>query len=170
MASIAMETVFGAIQEHVHALIRGTASGALDEESALQLIMDEFGDGRLRERPALQQLLRQIFETFLSHRVVEPVLLIDVLTLMDYDPSRVDQDLYIVNNEFLSALQVLAGAWEDMNPIMRESTYKLLWKRLYIWEELNDTTDLSDEDVKKRLAGTQLGWTLQNLHVLSISM
>jgi len=161
------ERVLVAISDNIHAFLNSVTVGALDEDSALQLAMEEFGQGILAERPALQQLLQQGFENLVHHRVLEPALLIDILTLIDYDPTRNEyMDYDLPHHEFYMAFQALIAAWQDMDPITRESTLKIVWKRLYLqdnWEELNDTSDLGDQEVRDRLAGTKLGWTLQRL-------
>jgi nuclear pore complex protein Nup133 len=154
------------IQEHIHALLEPVVSGALDDESALELVMDEFGQGRLQDRPALQQLLRQGFEDLINFRVLETPLLVDVLTLMEYDPYQYPES-ELASNEFSFALQALADSWDSMDKPVRDSTLHLVWKRLYIqdnWADLNDTTDLSDQQIEARLGSTMLGWTLQFLY------
>lgn len=154
------------MQEHIHGLLEPVVSGALDDESALELVMDEFGQGRLGERPALQQLLRQGFEDLINFRVLETPLLVDVLTLMEYDPYHYP-DSELASNEFCYALQALADSWDSMDKSVRDSTLRLVWKRLYIqdnWAELNETSDLSDHQIETRLGSTMLGWTLQYLY------
>lgn len=150
------------IQEQVYNHFRHVVIGALDENSAIDLLMESYGRNAVNDRPALQQILRQGFEEILGHRVMEPGLLIDVLTLMDHKRSQTEED--IAGKEFWMALQVLEHCWFDMDKTTRESTLKIIWKRCYIrddWEALNDTTDKSDEQVREQLGATTFVWTLR---------
>ncbi|KAF2178114.1 hypothetical protein K469DRAFT_804028 [Zopfia rhizophila CBS 207.26] len=150
------ELNYAKVQDRVYDLLSPTISGALDDESALQLLKDEFAQGHLSDRPAHQQLLHQGFEHLINHRVMQPLLLIDVLTLMTYDHS-------IQSNQFAFALNALAIAWDGMDKTTRESTLRIIWKRIYIqddWASINDTKDITDDQLTEDLVQTMLGYTL----------
>lgn len=153
-----------AIQEKVYSHFQDVIFGALDEGSAMELLIDTYGCHAVHDRPALQQVLRQGFEEIIGHRVMEPGLLIDVLTLMDQHPSEPGSD--IAGQEFWLALQVLDLCWRDMDKTTRESTLKIIWKRCYIrddWAAINNTTNKSDEQVEHELSNTALFWTLREV-------
>lgn len=153
------------IQERVYNRLAPIISGALDDESAVQLLMNEFGQGYLASRSAHQQLLQQGFENLIHNRVVEPALLIDVLTLMTYDES-IEPTEITQNNEFAFALRVLVLSWNTMNRTTRTNLLRLIWKRLCIrddWNEINNTRDVSDAQLEEFLAHTSLGWTFKAL-------
>jgi nuclear pore complex protein Nup133 len=162
------------IQDRLYERIAPTLEEALDDESAIGLLMDEFGKGRLVDRPAHQQLLRQGFEDLVNHRVLDPALLIDILTLMTYDESKPPVEI-IQSNEFAFALKALVLSWQDMNKTTRVNTLRLIWKRVCIadnWAEINNTKEItSDVKLEELLAQTALGRTFHTLlQMISKSM
>ncbi|KAF2198532.1 hypothetical protein GQ43DRAFT_154756 [Delitschia confertaspora ATCC 74209] len=151
------------IQQNVEKMLSETVTAALDDESALELAMDEFGKGRLARRPALQTLLRSGFEEIINHRVLDPATLVDVLTLIQYDIDAYEKPPLLAH-QYAMALEILADKWDDMDKPTRESAANLIWKRLYIrddWATINDTEGLSDRELQEKIGGTFLGWTLQ---------
>jgi nuclear pore complex protein Nup133 len=153
------------IQDRVYERISPTISVALDDESAIELLMTEFGQGRLATRPAHQQLLRQGFESLVHHRVLEPALLVDVLTLMTYDESKPPVEI-IHSNEFAFAIKALVLSWQDLNKTTRTNTLRLIWKRVCIkdnWAEINNTKEVSDVQLEEFLVQTALGRTFRTL-------
>ncbi|KAH7125414.1 Non-repetitive/WGA-negative nucleoporin C-terminal-domain-containing protein [Dendryphion nanum] len=145
------------IQDQLYDRLEPIISEALDDESAVKLLMAEFGQGRLVERPAHQQLLQQGFEHLVQNRVLEPALLIDVLTLMTHDEAE---------DEVVLALKALASSWQDLNKPARVNLVRLIWKRICIkdnWEEINNTKSLSDEEVQDSLVQTHAGWAFGGL-------
>ncbi|KAF2794749.1 hypothetical protein K505DRAFT_374439 [Melanomma pulvis-pyrius CBS 109.77] len=152
---------YAKIQDRVYERLLPTISGALDDESAIQLLMSEFGQGRLTDRPAHQQLLQQGFENLIHNRVLEPALLIDVLTLMTYDETTPPTEI-IQSNEFAFALRVLALSILQIHKNSRAGMIKVIWKRLCIrddWAEINDTKNVTDAQLQEFLAHTAAGWT-----------
>jgi nuclear pore complex protein Nup133 len=153
------------IQDAVYERLLPTLDGALDDEFAVQLLMDEFGQGRLKDRPAHQSILKEGFENLIHHKVVDPALMIDVLTLMDSDDSA-DITSLLQSNEFTFALRILTICWNDIHRTTREGLLKLVWKRLGIkdnWAEINQTKDVSDAALEDFLIHTSLGWTFRGL-------
>ncbi|KAF2737343.1 hypothetical protein EJ04DRAFT_521319 [Polyplosphaeria fusca] len=162
VASAAERLDYAKVQDQLFDRLTSIIKGALDEESAVQLLMNEFGQG-LQERPAHQQLLQQGFEDLVNTRVLEPSLLIDVLTLMTYD-EEVATTPIALSDQFALALKALTMTWEHMDRTTRASTHRLIWKRLLIrddWAELNNTNELSDEQVTAILNDTTAGMTLK---------
>ncbi|EON68825.1 hypothetical protein W97_08083 [Coniosporium apollinis CBS 100218] len=157
------------VQEQLHAHIQPTVHGALDAESAVELLMDTYGKDIVHDKPAHQQLLRRGFEELLSHRAVSADLLIDVLTLMDQtytealEPGAVD----IRGKEFLLALQALeyhCAASSSITASSGDATLKLIWKRCFIrddWAAINNTVGKSGEVIEREVADTALFWTLK---------
>lgn len=145
------------LQDEVFQSLAPTIAGALDDESAVDLLMAEFGQGRLNERPALQLLLKQGFDELIHHRVVDPALLIDILTLLATEDVR---------NQFDYALQTLAFAWETTQRTTRMGLKGLIWKRLLIqddWENINKFPEISQESLNNTLLETNLGQVLRKL-------
>jgi nuclear pore complex protein Nup133 len=155
---------YAKIQEQVYERLLPIITGALDDESAVELLMTEFGQGRLRDRPAHQSILKEGFENLIHHKVIDPALMVDILTLMDSDdpeaPSLLD------SNEYLCAMRVLIINWHDIHRTTREGLLKLVWKRLCIkdnWAEINQTKDISDAKLGDYMLHTNVAWVFQGI-------
>jgi nuclear pore complex protein Nup133 len=155
---------YAKIQEEVYERLLPIITGALDDQSAVELLMAEFGQGRLRDRPAHQSILKEGFENLIHHRVIDPALMIDILTLMDSEnkeePSLLD------SNEFIYAMRVLMINWHDIHRTTRDGLLKLVWKRLCIkdnWAEINQTKEVSDVQLGDFLLQTNLAWMFQGI-------
>ncbi|KAF2002680.1 hypothetical protein P154DRAFT_134570 [Amniculicola lignicola CBS 123094] len=162
------------VQQQVYERFAPFITTALDDNAAVELLMAEFGQGRLADRPAHQQLLKQAFENLVHNRVMEPALLVDLLTLVNYvDTDGDDQDSPIKSNECAFALKALALSWDTMDKTLRESTLRTAWKRICIkdnWAEINDTNDVTDAQLTEFLAETCFGWTFKSLlHLTGMS-
>lgn len=153
------------IQDRIYDRLTPVISGALDDESAVQLLMSDYGQGRLVDRPAHQQLLHEGFNHLIHNRALEPALLIDILTLMTYDESIAPTEI-TQYNEFAFALKVLALSWDHLSRSTRTNLLRLIWKRVAVrdnWAEINDTKDVSDDQLAEYLAHTSVGWTYKAL-------
>ncbi|KAF2742524.1 hypothetical protein M011DRAFT_452966 [Sporormia fimetaria CBS 119925] len=162
-ATFPMEVI--KIQERLYERFAPFIEEAVDEQAAVDILMGEFGQGALAQRPAHQQLLRQGFDIIVHHRTLEPALLVDVLTLMTYDDTSEPMEI-TQGNEFAFALQAVMLSWYEMNRTTRHNMLRLIWKRVCIkdnWAELNNTRDISDERLEEVLADTTLGRTLKSL-------
>ncbi|KAL0263244.1 hypothetical protein SLS55_002223 [Diplodia seriata] len=169
------------LQEKVYKHIKPTIDGALDDDSAIDLVMMDYGTLFVKDRPALQQLLKRGFEEIIAHRVLDAGLLIDVLTLMDHAQHEAGpQD--ISGRQNFMAFQALAAAHGVLDPVTWEGCLKLAWKRTFLcddWEAINNTVQRADEQVQLALENTLVFWTLKqgyqtglwdanpNLHLLS---
>ncbi|KAJ4357683.1 uncharacterized protein N0V89_002259 [Didymosphaeria variabile] len=150
------------IQAQLYEYVHPTIIAAMDDESAVQLLMTEYGQGRLSERPTLQRLLQQGFEQLVQHQVLEPCLFIDVLTLMNFnDATDADAEAW---NPFALALRFLA-----MNNLQRtvgKGLPGLIWKRVLLqddWAEIDRTQNLSGESMTEYLGQTIAGSTIRTL-------
>jgi nuclear pore complex protein Nup133 len=155
---------YAKIQEEVYSRLQPIISEALDDEGAVELLMAEFGQGRLRDRPAHQSILKEGFGNLIHHRVIDPALMVDILTLMDSENK--DEPSLLDSNEFVYALRVLMINWHDIHRTTREGLLKLVWKRLLIkdnWAEINQTKELSDAQLGGFLLRTNLAWVFQGI-------
>jgi nuclear pore complex protein Nup133 len=161
------------IQEDLYNHLKPTyTSGLNDTEGKVNAVMEYFGKGVVEDRPALQWLLRQGFETLYNQEVLTIPVLIDILTLMDCVSSATEDDAStdIAGQEFLMALRVLdASGWcdslKDEERERGEMLKRLIWKRLFIrdnWEEVNNTKGKSDKESKERVKETLLYDTLKD--------
>ncbi|KAF2035417.1 hypothetical protein EK21DRAFT_54001 [Setomelanomma holmii] len=156
---------YAKIQDQVYERLLPIIEQALDKESAVELLMAEFGQGRLRERPAHQSVLKEGFENLIHHRVIDPALMIDILTLMDSDDQEEITSL-LQSNEFVFALRVLILNYDEMNRTTRDGLLRLIWKRLCIrdnWAEINQTKDISDAKLNDFLQHTNAGWVARGV-------
>ncbi|KAF2709162.1 hypothetical protein K504DRAFT_467140 [Pleomassaria siparia CBS 279.74] len=161
LRAVKCQLEFAKIQDRVYERLLPTIAGALDNDSAVQLLMAEFGQGRLTDRPGHQQLLQQGFEELIHNRVLDPALLVDVLTLMTYDETVPPTEI-IQSNEFAFALKVISLSYRTLHKTSQSSLVKLVWKRLLLkddWASINDTKNVPDEQLQEMLAHTTAGWT-----------
>jgi nuclear pore complex protein Nup133 len=156
---------YAGVQEILYDHLAPTIDEALDDETALDLLMSEYGQGRLKDRPAHSSLLREGFENLIHHKVIDPALMIDILTLMN-DQGTKEPTSLMQSNEFTFALRVLAANWHSIHRTTRDGLLKLIWKRLCIkdnWAEINNTRDISDATLEDFLLQTSVGWTFRGL-------
>jgi nuclear pore complex protein Nup133 len=143
-------------------------TGALDEDSAVELLMAEFGQGRLKDRPAHQTILKEGFEALVHHRVIDPALMVDILTLMNADDSEEGVTL-LGNDEFIYAFKVLTVNWNNIHRTTRDGLLKLFWKRLCIkdnWALINNEKEVPDAKIHDVLQGTVMAWTFRALSAM----
>lgn len=156
---------YARVQELLYEHLSSTIEDALDDEMAVGLLMDEYGKGPIEERPAHTSLLREGFENLINHKVIDPSLMIDILTLMN-DRGEQKPRSIIQSNEFTFALRVLAANWHGIHRTTRDGLLKLIWKRLCNkdnWAEINNTKDISDATLEEFLVSTNVGWTFRGL-------
>jgi nuclear pore complex protein Nup133 len=163
--SIDQQLEYTKIQEEVYERLLPIITGALDEDSAVELLMAEFGQGRLRDRPAHQAILKEGFENLVHHKVIDPALMIDILTLMNADDSEEGVTL-LGNDEFIYAFRVLLVNWNNIHRTTRDGLLKLFWKRLCIkdnWAAINTTKEVTDAAINDVLQDTIMAWTFRTL-------
>ncbi|KAF2117848.1 Non-repetitive/WGA-negative nucleoporin C-terminal-domain-containing protein [Lophiotrema nucula] len=165
LAEASRQLQYSKILDQLYERFEPDIKGAMDDEAAVQLLMEQYAQGRLRKRPHLRMLLQQGFEHMVHNRVLDPALLIDVLTLMTDDQSDPLVD-GVYTNDFALALRALALSWHDMDKTTRHSTSKLIWKRVLMkddWASINDTKDVSDEQLTEILVNTATGQAFKAL-------
>ncbi|EOA81159.1 hypothetical protein ACJQWK_07494 [Exserohilum turcicum] len=163
--SIEQQLEYTKIQEEVYERLLPVITGALDADSAVELLMNEFGQGRLKDRSAHQAILREGFESIVQHKVIDPALMIDILTLMNAHDSENGTTL-LGGDEFTYALRVLVVSWHNIHRTTREGLLKLVWKRLAIkddWATINKTRDITDATINDVLQDTAVSWTFRAL-------
>ena len=156
---------YASIQGLLYDHLSATFEKALDDEVAVDLLMEEYGRGPIETRPAHMTLLREGFENLIHNKVIDPALMIDILTLMN-DTGEMEPTSVIQSNEFIFALRVLAANWHSIHRTTRDGLLKLIWKRLCNkdnWVEINNTRDISDATLEEFLASTYVGSTFRGL-------
>ncbi|KAH5256473.1 hypothetical protein HBI71_129900 [Parastagonospora nodorum] len=160
--STACHLEYAKIREEIYEQMLPHIRNALDDDSAVELLMNDFGQGRLAQRPALQAVLREGFENLIHHRVIDPALMIDILTLMDSG----ENESLLQSNEFIYAIRVLMINWHDIHKTTRDGLLKLVWKRLCIkddWAKINKTKEVSDAQLEDFLLDTNLAWVFREI-------
>jgi len=161
---ISNRLLYTKIQDEVYERLLPIITGALDNDSAVELLMAEFGQGHLNDRPAHQMVLQQGFENLVHHKVVDPTLMIDILTLMNIDDQ--EENLSKLQGEqFATALRALSVS-RGLNRASLASLRRLIWKRLLLkddWAKINQTKNISDAQLTDILVNTTLACTVQCL-------
>ena len=154
------------IHQQLHHYLKPIIKQSLDTDGAIDLLMDNFGSLAVKERDNLHTMLKNGFSEIVTHRTLQPEVLIDVLTLMDttdtYNPRR-----NIATKQFVMALKVLnaSGYCEGRDTAKGEMIRSLIWKRLFVrddWADIHNTNGKSDKDVEAKIKTTALYLTLKS--------
>ncbi|KAH9885213.1 Nup133 N terminal like-domain-containing protein [Xylariomycetidae sp. FL2044] len=132
--------------------IRPIISVALDESEEFGLVQERF----LLSVPNKYKILNQIFEDglrrLLKHEALDPLTLIDLLTLVTLPPETREQSA----DQFFLAIQV---AYNGLTGSERELAERHIWKRCYLredWNQVNNTSLRNDNDILDTLGQTDL--------------
>ncbi|KAF2673187.1 hypothetical protein BT63DRAFT_148730 [Microthyrium microscopicum] len=156
------DTVISRIQAQLYEAVQPFTIDATDEEAKLQNIVTIFASHIEEEQPALTQLLKLGFSDLLSHRVMAPESLIDLLTLFDNNEIQADSPIY--RKDFYLALQVLEAASADMESHTVDTVRNLIWKRCIVAQDWNDygkTDGMSDEQWAAVISQTSVFHTIK---------
>lgn len=130
------------IQEALYDQILPSIAVAIDESAEVQLAMQAHGPKIAKNQK--QRLLADIFENalvrLLKHEALDPLSLIDLLTLCRLKPEHVVE----IGDQFFLALRVasLALKGDELT-----DTTALIWRRCYVrddWKAINETNDKAD--------------------------
>ena len=154
------------IQESLHSFLRPHVLAAIDNDAAVDLIMDHYAVEAVDQRPFLDQLLRQHLQRLLSMHTLQPGHLIDSLTLIHVDSVDSRKKSFMISRFFL-AFKALRHSCIITNLSMSSRTValaaKLIWRRVLIssdWRFLNRTELKGDARVSQEIAETPLFRTL----------
>jgi nuclear pore complex protein Nup133 len=130
------------IQEALYDQILPSIAVAIDESAEVQLAMQAHGPRIAKNQK--QRLLMDIFENalvrLLKHEALDPLSLIDLLTLCHLKPEHVVE----MGDQFFLALRVasLGLKGNELTDAMA-----LIWRRCYVrddWKAINETNDKAD--------------------------
>ncbi|KAK2069570.1 hypothetical protein P8C59_004134 [Phyllachora maydis] len=130
------------IQDSLYKQILPTIQAAVDESAELELAVKEHSSPALRKQKALFRIFEDAMARLLKHEALNPMTLIDLLTLVTLDPSHID----IIGDQFYLALLV-ADLRLDGEACM--DAQRLIWRRCYIrddWKAVNETNLKLDQD------------------------
>ncbi|KAH9845315.1 Non-repetitive/WGA-negative nucleoporin C-terminal [Teratosphaeria destructans] len=163
------------VQERVYSAVQLEARTALDQETAVFLVMDRFGS-KIKEYPSLAGLLSVQLERVLDHQALSVEELIDVLTLMDtrlYADEDEEPDESLGGAEFVYALKALNAAAPNLPQGRFETLLALIWKRCFAYDDWVDITSATttkkkprrtDNDVKTSFRATAAWRTFWHLY------
>ena len=150
------------IQENLQGFLHPHVQAAIDNDAAVDLIIDHYAAEAVDERPYLNQLLRQHLQRLLGMQTLQPGHLTELLTLIHNDSAEVSVKSFMATRFFL-ALKVLRHSCIITNLSMSSRTValaaKLIWRRVLIssdWRFLNRTELKGDARVSQEIAETPL--------------
>ncbi|KAI0164533.1 Nup133 N terminal like-domain-containing protein [Hypoxylon sp. FL1284] len=131
--------------------IRPVVSVALEGEE-LSLVQETFALKIFKKYKILSQLFDEALRRLINHEALDPLTLIDLLTLITLPAETKDH----MGDVFFSALRV---AYNGLQGAERVQAERLIWRRCYVkedWSQLNNTTLKNDSDVAEILGQTHL--------------
>jgi len=159
-----------ALQDRSYAHVQPTIQAAIDEKAEVDLVMAEFAKHFVEGKPALRNVLEHGFTKLVYREVLNPMELVDVLTLMDevsYDEEEFG------GQEHIMALQALKlSGLASRNPELSTLLKKIIWRRCMIkddWEAINKTELKADTQVEVETCATALFKTFKEGHKIGNS-
>ncbi|KAK5987126.1 Nuclear pore protein [Cladobotryum mycophilum] len=152
LSKVEKELITVKIQDQLYGQIFPSTYDALDEAAALNLAVEAHGTFVPRKQKAVRQLFEGGMERLLKHEALDPMTLIDLLTLVDLKPESKEE----IAHPFWLALKVAESSCHGDE--IKEAK-QLIWRRLFIrddWAKINDTQQMDDREVVGRLADTEL--------------
>ncbi|OTB01473.1 hypothetical protein M426DRAFT_323492 [Hypoxylon sp. CI-4A] len=153
--AIDKELTIIAVQDDLYnTQIRPVISMALEGEE-LNVIHESFSL-KTRKIPENPRIVQQIFDDalkrLLNHEALDPLTLIDLLTLIHLSPDTKEH----MTDQFFAALRV---AYNGLKGAERVQAERLIWRRCFLredWETLNNTQLKNDDDIVDVLGQTDL--------------
>ncbi|GJN70859.1 hypothetical protein PLIIFM63780_002548 [Purpureocillium lilacinum] len=146
------ELVVVKIQDQLYGQVLPSTIDAVDSAAALNFALEQHSTNIPRRQKALLQLFTEGMERLLDHQALDPMYLIDLLTLISLPAESREE----IPHPFWMALKVADTACHTDEV---KAAKKLIWRRLFIrddWAKINDTTGKDDEEVVTRIADTEL--------------
>ena len=154
------------IQEALHNFFRPLVQAAIDNDAAVDLVMEHYGPENADDRPYLVQRLKHDLQRFLTMHTLQYIDLIDILTLIHINSVEAKITSFI-SMRFFHALEALkhSSAITDSPILSRPAALvtKLIWRRILIssdWTVFNHTELKDDAQVSQETVETALFQTL----------
>ncbi|KAI1084953.1 Non-repetitive/WGA-negative nucleoporin C-terminal-domain-containing protein [Whalleya microplaca] len=138
--------------EFYNTQIRPVIQVALDESEELGLVQETFALKHPKKYKILSQIFEDAMRRLLQHEALDPLTLIDLLTLVTLPPETKE----LVPDQFFLAIQV---AYNGLAGAERVQAERLIWRRCYLredWTRLNNTSLKNDNDIMDVLGQTDL--------------
>ena len=154
------------LQEDLFDALKPYVKSAIDDDAAVDVVMDHHGIQIIDQTPYLARQARSCLEKVLSHQTVPPSDIADLLSLLHEDTVQSEASTFI-SQRFLLALRCvqlqstildLATDSSKLAPV-----FKAVWRRLLIasdWTVLSRTEKKSDAEVSQEIKETILYQTL----------
>ncbi|PKS07530.1 hypothetical protein jhhlp_006134 [Lomentospora prolificans] len=139
------------IQEALFQSIYPTVETAVDEAAEVELLMEVQAPDVPKKHKIFSHLLEAGIRRLIRHEALDPLTLIDVLTL-----ARLDDESEIGQDRFFLALSVAHYALVGEE---YKQTRRLIWRRCFIrddWTKINDTQRKADVEVADMISNTTL--------------
>lgn len=140
------------IQDAVYNTQLQPVIGVALEGDELRLVQETFALKIPKKYKILSQLFDDALQRLLDHEALDPLVLIDLLTLIPL-PQETEEHM---PNQFFLAARV---AYNGLNGAERVQAERLIWRRCYLredWTALNNTTLKNDNDIVEVLGRTSL--------------
>ena len=131
------------IQDGLYSQMLPTIQEAVDEAAEQELAVKEHGVLIPKKLKALAQIFDDGMGRLIRHEALDPLTLIDLLTLIALDPNHID----IMGDQFFLALKV--ARYGIKSTAERTDVERLIWRRCFIrddWKAVNETNEKADED------------------------
>ncbi|KAK4191108.1 Non-repetitive/WGA-negative nucleoporin C-terminal-domain-containing protein [Podospora australis] len=128
------------IQDSLYQQILPTIQEAVDDSAALEMAVKEHAVAIPARQKALLTLFEEAMSSLLKHEALQPLALIDLLTLVSL------RDIEAIGDQFYLALKVARYGLKSKD---RTNAERLIWRRCFIrddWKAINRTTDKDDLD------------------------
>ncbi|KAI0505977.1 Non-repetitive/WGA-negative nucleoporin C-terminal-domain-containing protein [Xylaria bambusicola] len=132
--------------------IRPVIKVALDEASEPRLVQDAFGLQCPKKYKILAQLFDDAMKRLLKHEALDPLTLIDLLTMVTLPPETKEN----IADQFFLAIQVASNGLRGDERYQAE---RLIWRRCFLredWTSINNTSMKDDEETMDVLGQTDL--------------
>ncbi|KAI1476764.1 Nup133 N terminal like-domain-containing protein [Daldinia eschscholtzii] len=150
--AIDKELAIIAVQDDLYnTQIRPVISVALEGEE-LRVVQETFALKIPKKYKILSQIFDDALRQLLNHEALDPLTLIDLLTLITLPPETREH----MPDQFFSALSV---AYNGLTGAERVQAERLIWRRCFLredWTQLNNTTLKNDDDIVEVLGQTDL--------------
>ncbi|KAL8357504.1 hypothetical protein RB598_002352 [Gaeumannomyces tritici] len=152
------------IQDKLYNIILPAVSLAVDEAAELELALEYHAGNMLKKHKALLHVFEDAMARLLRHEALEPLTLIDLLTLVSIKVDPTVPGFDALDDLFFCALRVahLSLRGEEVKKANR-----VIWRRCFIrdkWSRINDTQFKDDGAMSRTLSETSLYLTLYACH------
>ncbi|KAI1306181.1 Non-repetitive/WGA-negative nucleoporin C-terminal-domain-containing protein [Xylaria venustula] len=145
-------TIINIQNEFFDTQIHPVIKAALDETAELGLVQAAFALQVPKKQKIISQVFDEAIKRLLKHEVLDPLTLIDLLTLVTLPPETKEN----IADQFFLAIQVASNG---LHGDERYQAERLIWRRCFLredWTVINNTSMKDDEETLDVLGQTDL--------------